>query len=193
MLIATITPNCAYIPFEWVKCILALPQRYSYYAVEGPSLPDNRNRVFDYAKRQADDLLFIDSDIVFTPEDVAKIENYLKNGYDAVTGVYVLGRPPYNPALFKRIAGDYELTLPMSGLNEIGACGGGFLGISKKVIAALPDNPFSNLWEGPVQHGEDVSFCHRLHNAGFKLWCDSSINVGQVRMFKKFYGKSDFI
>ena len=172
--------------FDCVKCWLQLPAKYSYYAAEGPSLPDNRNKVFEYARRQNTDLLFIDSDIVFTPQDVAKMERHLQT-LDAVTGVYVLGRPPYNPALFKRVDNDYELIKPEKGLNEVGACGGGFLGISKHCMQKMPVNPFSNVWEGHIQHGEDVSFCHQLHMAGMKLWCDSSINVGQVRNFHKYY------
>ncbi len=181
MIIATIVPNCAYVPFDWVKSFLALPPRYTYYAIEGPSLPDNRNRVFDYAKKMNDDLLFIDSDIIFTPEDVRKIEDGLQRGYNAITGVYGLGRPPYPPAIFKRIEGDYELCPVPKEFSEIGACGAGFLGMTKEIIQALPHNPFSNTWEGNIQHGEDISFCHRLHQKGFALWCDPSIQVGQIR------------
>lgn len=185
MIIATIVPNNYNMPFDCVKCWLQLPPRYSYYAVEGPSLPDNRNRVFEYAKKVNDDLLFIDSDIIFKASDVSRIESLLKD-HDAITGVYVLGRPPYPPAIFERIENDYQLMNPQKGLNEIGACGAGFLGISKEVIQSL-DNPFSNTWEGNIQHGEDISFCHRLHEKGFKLWCDSDINVGQVRVFHKYH------
>lgn len=174
-------------PFDCVKCWLQLPPVYSYYAVEGPSLPDNRNRVFDYAKKRNEHLLFIDSDIVFKTSDVARIAAHLDAGYDALTGVYVLGREPYPPAIFERIEGDYKLTLPKKGLNEIGACGGGFLGIHQKVVQKLGDNPFCNIWEGDIQHGEDISFCHRLHQAGFKLWCDSEVNVGQVRNMHKYF------
>lgn len=186
MIIATITPNCYSMPFDCVKCWLDLPPLYDYYAVEGPSLPDNRNRVMDYAYTQEDSVLFIDSDIVFSKEDVNNICLHLAQ-YDAITGVYCLGRPPYPAAIFKRVEGDYELAKPKRGVHEIGACGAGFLGISKKVVQEIGKNPFSNIWEGNIQHGEDISFCHRLHEKGFKLMCDSSISVGQVRTVHKYY------
>jgi hypothetical protein len=187
MIIATICPNNYFMPFDAVKCWLQLPAKYSYYAVEGPNIPDNRNRVLAYAKKMREDLLFIDSDMTFTPTDVEQIAVHLKLGLHAVTGVYVLGRPPYQPAIFKRVVGDYELCTPEAGIAEIGACGAGFLGISKQVVQELPDNAFSNVWEGDIQHGEDISFCHRLHDNNFKLWCDSSILLGQVRTFSKYY------
>lgn len=186
MIIATIVPNNYFAPWDFVKSMLQLSSKYQFYSIEGPSLPDNRNKAFGYAKKQGDDLLFIDSDIIFKPSDVNRIEDLLLSGFDAVTGIYVLGRPPYLPAIFKRIEGDYELVEPKTGLFPIGACGSGFLGISKRVIEKL-ENPFSNVWEGNIQHGEDISFCHVLQQNGFKLWCDSSINVGQIRIIHKYF------
>lgn len=188
MIIATIVPNNYFAPWDFVKSILSLPPKYSYFSVESPSLPDNRNRVWNYAKKHNDDLLLIDSDIVFKPEDVQKIEEYLTL-LDAVTGVYCLGRPPYKAAIFDRTENDYELINPREGLTEIGACGAGFLGISKRTFDKMPDNPFSNVWEGDTQHGEDVSFCYNLMKNGFKLWCDSTINVGQIRTVQKYYNR----
>lgn len=189
MLIATIVPNNYSMPFDCVKCWLQLPPKYSYYAVEGPSLPDNRNKVFEYARKLNDHLMFIDSDIIFRPDDVQKIEALLNSGFDAVTGVYVLGRPPYKPVIFKRTHRDFALIEPEIGIHQIGACGAGFLGINNRVIKHMPQNPFSNVWEGDTQHGEDVSFCFQLIEKGFKLYCDSSIKVGQLRVVHKYYDK----
>lgn len=185
LLIGTIVPNNYFMPFQSVKSFLALGGRYPFTVWEGPDLDFNRNKIFAYAKHAKESLLMIDSDIVFTPEDVQQIERYLDEGFDAVTGLYVVGYPPYPPCVFERIPGDYKLTEPKEGMNEIGACGGGFLGISKRVIEAMPKDPFDNIREGDIFHGEDISFCHRLHENGFKLWCDSNIKVGHIRTINK--------
>lgn len=179
MILATITPNNYLMPFEAVKCWWGMS--YPVVFAQGPDLDYNRNAVWKQVQGRYTHLLMIDSDLVFTTEDIVKIENHLNSGLDAVCGIYPVGQPPYPPCIYERIPGDYKLTSVKPGLNEIGACGGGFLGINKEVINKLPNNPFDNIREGDIFHGEDISFCHRLHKHGFKLWADSSIRLGHVR------------
>lgn len=204
-LLSTIVPNNYAMSWEAVKCWLKL-SNYDKVWAQGPDLDYNRNMVWKqavkYNETKEGHLIMIDSDIVFTPEDVAKIESHLDNGLDAVTGIYPVGQPPYPPCIFERVVnkvqnpeeyrgsiimsdyhiqGDYKLTTPKEGLNEIGACGGGFLGINKNIINKLPKDPFDNIREGEIFHGEDISFCHRLRELGFKLWADSEIKLGHIR------------
>lgn len=167
-------------PWEAVKCWLKLP-KYTVIWTEGPDLDFNRNMIWQkfFPFKSDHHLLMIDSDIIFTPQDVAKIQQHLDSGLDVVTGIYPIGTPPYPPCIFERIKGDYKLTGVKEGLNEIDACGGGFMGINKNVI--MPSNPFDNIREGEIFHGEDISFCHRLREKGYKLWADSSIKLGHIR------------
>ena len=180
MILSTIVPNNYMMPFEAVKSWLKLP-KYPFVYAQGPDLDFNRNFVWRQVKDKNDHLLMIDSDIVFTPDDVEAIENHLERGYDAITGIYPVGMEPYPPCVFKRIVGDYTMCEVQEGLNEIDACGGGFLGIHREVIKKMPNDPFDNIREGDIFHGEDISFCHRLKELGFKLWADSSIQVAQIR------------
>lgn len=183
MILATITPNNYMMPFEAVKCWFGLP--YTVLEWSGSTLSNNRNQVFNLAKKSKDSLLFIDSDIVFDRLHLKIMEKHLET-YDIVTGIYSLTFPPYNPTIFKRVDNDYEFMSIPKEFSEIGACGGGFLGISKHATEVLGENPFSNQWEGMVQHGEDVSFCHYARSKGLKVWCDPSIQVGQVRLDVKY-------
>lgn len=184
MLLGTVVPNNYFAPWDFVKSITAVS--YPLISHQGAVLPHNRNKVFQYAKELDDDLLFIDSDMVFTPQDVEKIKTHLKT-LDAVTGLCVMGFPPFKPAILKRVEGDYEFIEPEMGLHKIDACGSAFLGISKKVVRAMPQDPFNILTEGKVQYGEDVSFCHRLREHKFQLWCDTSVSVGHIRTSPKYY------
>ena len=185
MIIGIITNNNGFVSIDFVKCLLSLRGRYEVTVVEGPDVWANRNRIFNYAKRKGQSLLSIDSDMIFTLENVQKMEKHLET-HDVVTGLYVLGRPPYPPAIWKRVEGDYELTDVPPAFSEIGACAGGFMGISAKVVQAL-EEPFVFLNEGSVQHDADTSFCHRAREAGFKMWIDPHINLGHIRTDFKTY------
>ena len=187
LLIATIIPNNYSMPFEAVKCFLQIATQYPITYSQGPYLYDNRNRIIQFAKKHNDSLLMIDSDIVFTLEDVKKIENHLIDK-DAVTGIYCLGVKPYPPAILERKGKDYEFIKPPTELSVIGACGGGFLGLSSSLIQSLPDNACDNVFEGKVMHGEDISLCHRI-NENHKLYCDPDIKVGHIRSNVIYYEK----
>lgn len=184
MILGIIVPNNYFMPWEAVKCWQDMP-KYFIVRCQGPDLDFNRNMIWrqtvKYQEKEPSHLLMIDSDIVFTPEDVAKVESHLDNGLDAITGIYPIGQPPYPPCIFERIPGDYKLTPVKEGLNEIGACGGGFLGINKNVIMNMDKDPFDNIREGEIFHGEDISFCYRAAQRGYKIWADSEIRLGHVR------------
>ena len=179
-----IVPNNFAMPWECVKSWLNAP-KYPVAHCQGPDLNFNRNMVWkravEYQKVEPSHLLIIDSDIVFKPEDVAKIEFHLNRGLDAVTGIYPIGQEPYIPCIFERVEGDYKPTQIKEGINEIGACGAGFMGINKNVILNMVKDPFDNIKEGDIFHGEDITFCHRLAEKGYKLFADSKISLGHVR------------
>lgn len=180
MIIGIPIPHNYSMPWDTVKSLLALEGKYLITYVEGPYIYMNRNELINRARVANDSLLMIDSDMVFSPDDVGKIEeNMLK--YKAVTGVYVNTRPPNPPMIFKRVEGDYEVTEPPQQIAQIGACGGGFLALSKDLIQKLPYECCNNIKEGEVEHGEDISLCHRINLLGEKIMCNPDINLGQVR------------
>jgi hypothetical protein len=184
LLYGIIIPNNCFMPWEAVWSWIKAPKFPTIYA-QGADLDLNKNLVWKqflmYNKTTPAHLLLIDYDIVFKPEDVLKIKEHLDNGLDVVAGVYPMGNPPYSPFVFERIEKDYKLCPLKEGLNQVDACGGGFMGINYKIIDKLPENPFEDMPEGNIHHGEDISFCHRVNELGMKVWLDSSIKVGQVR------------
>ena len=182
MIISTLTPHNALIPWETMRSFMFVAPKYVFTAKEGASLPDNRNGLYNFARQRNEDILMIDSDMVFKPEDVDKIAEHLKT-LDIVTGLCVQGLPPYKPCIYKKIGDDYEYTEPKDGLHEIDACGAAFLGISKRVLL---DNPFDVIYE-PIRHGEDISFCYRANKQEYKIWCDPTILVGHIRTVAYYY------
>ena len=167
-------------PWESVKCFLKLAEKYPIYYAQGPYLYENRNIVFRYAKKYNQPILMVDSDIVFKMEDVEKIKDYLQS-LDIITGVYCLDNMPYPAAILKKTENSYQFVKPPEELTEIDVCGAGFLGISLKVVKEMSEESFNNVCEKEVPHGEDISFCHRAKQMGFKIWCDPKILIGQVK------------
>ena len=185
MILGVVHPHNYLMPMPCVKSWLSVARKYGIYSVEGPYIYDNRNKLLQIAKEENSSILMIDADIVFTQANVDKVEIMLREyplpvtQIGAITGIYALsnGKSP----VFKRTEGDYEYTDVPKATEQISACGGGFLGLSKKLVQALPDNAFDNVFEGNVMHGEDISVCHRINEKGHKIYCDPSIKVGHVR------------
>lgn len=173
----------------FVKSILEAKE-YTLVTQEGPSIPHNRNSVFERARLEGDSLLFIDSDMVFTPQDIKRMEKHLET-HDVVTGVCVMGFPGWPPAVFDEKRRPIENIKAEDGLFEIGSCGAAFLGISKPVIQTLIE-PFTPLAEEKYgqYYGEDISFCMRAREAGFRIWCDPKLQIGHIKTVIKYYGKT---
>lgn len=188
MLIGTITPHQANLPLGFVKSMLQVDNEWIIQ--EGPSIPMNRNAVFERARIERQDLLFIDSDMVFTPQDVKRMEEMLKT-HDVVSGVCVMSYDGKTPAIFKKVEGSFKATEIRNELFEIDGCGAAFLGISLKVLDTLTE-PFEPVVEEKwgQKHGEDISFCIRAKQAGFKIYCDPSLNIGHIKSETKYYGQT---
>lgn len=185
MIIATPTASHALLPIDFVKSLLALPHNYTHVFEESCSIPDNRNKLFELAKARNEDLLFVDSDMVFTRSDVERMEENLKT-HDIVSGVAVMQFAGWPAAIFN----DELKTIPVVGdeLFEIGASGAAFLGISKRILNDLSE-PFNQIDdEHGKKHGEDISFCLRARRAGYKIHCDPLLRIGHIKSQVKYYG-----
>ena len=142
MIICTPIAGNALIPSGYVKSLLQ-NRLYPFAFHEGASIPDNRNALFERARIEGEDLLFIDSDMVFTTDHVKKMEEHLKT-FDVVTGICVMGFPGNPPAIFKKTQDGYKPVETEDGLFEVDACGAAFLGISRAVLTTLTE-PFTPL------------------------------------------------
>lgn len=181
MILSTLTGNNAFVHWDFVKSFVAAAKHYPVFAVQSSGIAENRNKIYRYAQERKMDVLMVDSDMVFTLEDVQKIEKHLQI-YDIISGVCAVGMPPYYPALYEKGAVAYppkfkDKPLP-EGIIEVDACGGAFLGISHRVKL---ENPFDYLEVDGTPYGEDIAFCHRAKEKGFKIYADCSIKVGHIR------------
>ena len=139
---------------------------------------------------EADRVLFLDSDMVFDSHLMERLAADMDEGRDFVCGLYFRRTFPTNPILFKTVnimGGEDKSELyadyPRDSLFEIEGCGFGAVMLStellKDVVGRFP-YPFAPI---PGCFGEDIAFCWRAKELGYKLWCDSRIKVGHVGFY----------
>lgn len=138
-------------------------------------------------KMDADWVLWLDSDMVFDPDLLQRMLKVCEdNNLDILTAICFRRKPPYTPTIFDRlevINGKCSFTAFLSvpeGLFEIGGCGmAGCLmrtEVLMDVAAKYGGRPFDPIYG----MGEDVAFCWRAKECGYKIFCDSDIEMGHV-------------
>ena len=145
-----------------------------------------RNALLETAlKADADWMLWLDSDMVFAPDLLEQMfRTAEKEQTEFVTGVYFRRVEPYTPTLFATLEMD-----PPSWTNadeipdkpfEVAGCGFGAVLVSMQVVWDVCNkfgaNPFNPL-EGM---GEDLAFCWRARQCGYKIIADPSLSLGHM-------------
>lgn len=139
-------------------------------------------------KMEADYVLWLDSDMVFQQDYLLRMMDVLtKNDLDFLTGLYYRRVQPYSPVLFSKLEA-YE---DMSGceweefeeipdeLFEVAGCGFGAVLIKTDVLFDVQAQ-YGTMFTPISGFGEDIAFCWRARQMGYKIWCDPSIELGHV-------------
>jgi hypothetical protein len=138
-----------------------------------------------------DKIMWIDSDIAFTPEDVLKL---YRSDKDIITGAYLLAHGEVTA--YKKREGEpynYEEVKEMTDLVQIASAGMGFMCVKNGVFESLSRPWFQTAFHTvqindkdytyPIT-GEDTSFCHRALDAGFEIWFDPTVRVTHHKTMK---------
>jgi hypothetical protein len=155
-----------------------------------------------YEKNKADWLLWVDSDVVISPEGVLKLwEQKDKDERPIMTGVYFTTDNPEEPlmvpmpTIFEFIDnkdGGFGLArvhpLPKNQLIQVGAAGMGYVLMHRSVVTkikeAVPDSQlFMDIGVGKKFIGEDIYFFALCEKAGVPLWCDTSVTAPHMKRF----------
>ncbi len=134
---------------------------------------------FDY-------IFWLDSDMVIKPDTLVRMMDTLqKNDYDILSGLYFRRVPPYSPVLFKKLEMDGASciheefdTLPDE-IFEVAGCGFGCVLMRTDVFLDV-QSKHGAMFAPIGSNGEDVSFCMRARECGFKIYCDPSVICGHV-------------
>jgi hypothetical protein len=198
---------------------------YEVWRTPGWSAIDQgRNRMaYDAIYRRGfEEILWIDSDILFNPDDVERIRSWNK---DIVAGAYPMkGWPVMTVQPFPGKTVEFKED---GGLEEVMCAATGFLFIKSNVFHTIkeklnlpecntsfsaPQIPFfqPDMWEVEGEKyylGEDFSFCMRARQCGFPIWLDTGIKLGHIGKYTyewadvikktgmnpKIDGRSDFV
>lgn len=174
-------------------------------------LPQARNEIFKVAYgADADVLVFIDSDMQWTPSAFLKV---VQAEQDVIGLPYPLksDQPGFNSNLIwdkLELSGD---------LLKVKATGTGFLKLSRLVLTQLWNNSQPLLFRGKVIKnvfeyatpqpnpsgnypedvltfmGEDIHLCAKLTALGFDIWVDTSSTCGHVGTKTWYYNFLDFV
>lgn len=140
-----------------------------------------------------DRVLWLDSDMRFSPDLFRKLSDDLDEGRDFVSGLYFTRKPPYKPVIFKKAGyeqinngvkpiAETHYEYPKDSVFEVEAAGFGGVMMNTSLLAEVEKNfglPFSPI----MGFGEDISFCLRVKELGKKMYCDSSVKMGHVGQF----------
>lgn len=167
-------------PIELTQCLMGMRLKvpYVFMAVKGSLISELR----DMAAKEAisgeySHLMFIDDDIVFPPDGVQKLYNCLKpiaaGAYAAKYGNHAVTWR--NVRLEdNRLKGDtFRLKTPYQTAD---ATGMGFTLIRTEVLKAVAKR-FDNIFFPEWNAGEDISFCYRANQCGYKVHLDTSIDL----------------
>jgi hypothetical protein len=170
--------------------------------VNGNQIGRQRQMLFDAwaDQNETDWLLWIDSDIVLTPEAFKLIWDVAdKNIRPVVSGVYFISKEnektlmqPF-PALFKEGKDQYELQivhpLPKNQLIKIDSAGFGFLLMHKSIVPKMRQaSPNYSLFAekeglGDKYISEDIVFFKNLKSAGINLYAHTGAVVEHIKRF----------
>ncbi len=139
-------------------------------------------------KMEADYMLWLDSDMIFDPDLLRRMMKTMDDyDLDILTGVYYRRTGNYSPVLYKKIEFDeldrctwqelWDVPAPNSGLFEVEGCGFGCVLMKTDVILDVKGR-FGKLFTPIGGTGEDLSFCWRARQCGYKVMCDPSIPLG---------------
>lgn len=158
---------------------------------------DSRNLLALSAIEQGfDRVMWFDSDVMFTPATMKILsQDMFEYGAEMVTGIYFRRKKPFTPVIYSQleepgvddnghmVARVREFTeYPPDSVFPVRGCGFGCCMTSVQLLKEVCDKfgpPFS-----PYPWGsEDLSFCHRVNQLGYQIWCDSRVSCGHIGQF----------
>lgn len=146
----------------------------------------------------AEYVLWLDSDMTFEPDTLVKLlEDHKQGKGDIIGGLYFKRVAPFTPVVYKVLdIGETETSYQIQTdipdePFEAEACGFGCVLTPVKVLKDVMDKfgaPFN-----PIRGtGEDLCFCWRARQCGYKIVIDPSIECGHVGyqvITRAFYDK----
>ena len=167
----------------------------SVFLMPNTLIYDARNIISLIAmQKNFDRVMWMDSDMTFPQDTILKLAKHMDDDPECkmVTGLYVRRKIPVTPTIYSTLQepGRDEndkvikrvnpyIDYPRDAFFPIKACGFGCVMTSVDLIREVW-NTYSDAFTPFSWCGEDLSFCKRVNDLGYTIWCDSSIRCGHV-------------
>ena len=135
-------------------------------------------------KLGADYIFWLDSDMIFQPDILERMLNTIEPN-TILTGLYFRRVKPFAPVLFDKLEmtedgcdwSEFE-EIPKEPF-EVGGCGFGCVLMPTDAVVSVSLN-FKQMFNPMKGVGEDLAFCWRARQSGYKIICDPTISLGHV-------------
>lgn len=161
----------------------------------GSLVYDNRNLLaIDAITNEADRILWIDSDMKFDPDMMQTLSADMDEHpeIDMICGIFFRRKIPTEPVIYSELSppdidADYKVTphitimkdYPRDSLFEVQGCGFGTVLMKTSVVKHVWDK-FGPAFTPSAWGGEDISFCWKARQLGFRIFCDSRVKIGHL-------------
>ena len=176
-------PTAKYIEPETFKSIydLEVPNGYKldFQFFYGYNIDQIRNLIADWAKKY-DYLLSVDSDIILPKDTLTKM---LAADKDIITGLYIQRIPDTHTVEVYMVISNGGMThipyklLKDTGVVEVAGCGFGACLVKSEIFRKMEYPHF--YYQSALDHkntvSEDIYFCKKARDLGYKVWVDTSI------------------
>lgn len=143
-----------------------------FYCTQG-NIACMRNEVVKhFLEDKYSHLLFLDSDMIFPDDTIQRLLSWKK---DIVSGIYSFKTQPPKPVFSPKQGACID-----NGLLEVEVAGAGCLMIKKDVFKTLEPPYFLEESDGSDRIGEDVYFCRKAREAGYKVFIDWNVGCGHI-------------
>lgn len=199
-------PNIGGIPVKTVASLLQLVKKINPQVMflSSSLIYDARNDIaLEAINGGYDELLFIDSDLVFPDDCYEKLKAL---DADIATGIYYGRAGEHIPIVYEEIkpleaiTDGKETTITPAEANhfkaipegtfEVQGCGMGMCLIKVDVLKKLCKTWTNKPFEPCDGLGEDLAFCYRAKQAGFRIKANSYISLGHIG--ERVYTKEDY-
>ena len=169
---------------------LKVPEGYraDFQYFFGYNIDQVRNLIAHWIVNGYDYLFSVDSDISFESDTLEKL---LKHDVDMVSGLYIQRKPGQHILeVYEHNGHGGVSNIPYEkikdcGLVEIASCGFGCVLVKSQVMQAVGYPYFE--YHSAIDHAntvsEDVDFCRKALDKGFRIWADTSIQCKHTGSF----------
>lgn len=163
------------------------PELCSTLFLEGSLIYDARNKIARTAVEIGSDLvMWFDSDMIIPIDTIVRLlDDITAKDLDIVSGLYFQRVTPYKPVLFRKLTiecGDGNPVIydgDLSGIKEVEGIGFGCVLMKTQVLEDVLKH-FGTAFSPIGGVGEDLSFCWRARELGYKIHADLDVKLGHV-------------